>query len=338
MSPRQASDPSATALFHLITSQRITTVIHVAVRLGVPQCLAGGARALPELSRETGADERSLGRLLRALVTLGLCERVDDERFSLTSMGSHLTDGARPSFAHWAILEAQIEARLWERLLDRVRTGRSPDGAAQFFAEMAPGPAKALYEGMVALTELVVPDLLAAWDFSGITRLIDVGGGQGHLLSAILRAYPSMLGTVFDLPRCAEAATRHLAEAGVGDRGDFVAGSFFARVPEGADALILKSVLHDWDDAESLRILDSCRNALPPSGKLLLVEGILPEDPGANPDRCSIALSDLNLLALGGGACERTEEEFRELLRVGGFGMTHVRSAGRYNVIEARVA
>jgi hypothetical protein len=338
MTPRPASNPAATALFDLIASHRITTVIDVAVRLGVPRCLAGEALSLPALARATGSHERSLGRLVRALVTLGVLERVGDDRLALTAMGRPLTDEARPSLARWAIFEAEIEVRLWGRLLEGVRTGGSSESAAEFFGSLTPELAKTFGEGMVALTALVIPDVLAAFDFSGIGRLIDVGGGHGQLLGAVLRAYPSMSGTVFDLPRCAEAARRHLLEAGVADRGDFVGGNFFESIPEGADALILKSVIHDWDDEQSLRILGTCRSALPRRGRLLLVERVLPENPGTSADDLEVALSDLNMLALGGGACERTEGELRELLRVGGFRTTNVQPAGRYNVIEARVA
>jgi len=338
MTLQLASPPSAIALHDLITSQRITAVIYVAARLGVADCLAGGAMSLSELVQETGAHERSLRRLLRALVTLGICKQVGKDQFELTAVGSHLAGGASQSLKHWALMETELMPRLWGSLFDTVRAGKNPTTADEYFEKMTPEIAKTFDQAMVEITGMVIPDVLAAYDFSGITRLIDVGGGRGQLLSAILDAYPLMRGTVFDLPRCAEAAKKQLADARVSDRSKFIGGSFFESVPDGADALVLKSVIHDWDDEQSSKILDNCHRALPKSGRLLLVERLIPEIPKTNPDHCSIALSDLQMLVLGGGACERTEGEFRELLSKSRFRMARVQPAGRYNVIEATVA
>ena len=189
---------------------------------------------------------------------------------------------------------------------------------------------------MVALTRQVIPAVLAAYDFSSIARLIDVGGGYGELLCAILKACPSLRGAIFDLPRCAEGAKRQLSDAGLSDRGEFISGSFFESVPSGADAVIMKSIIHDWDDERSVKILQNCRSALAAGGKLLLVERIMPEMPEANAEHCSITLSDLNMLR-GPGGSERTESEYRDLLSKSGFKMTRVLPAGRWNVIEATV-
>src|SRR5262249_19821899 len=139
-------------------------------------------------------------------------------------------------------------------------------------------------DAMVSVTRLVVPAVLEAYDFSGIGMLIDVGGGYGHLLGPILRSYPAMRGAVYDLPRCAEGARRLLAEHGVGERGSFMPGDFFQSVPTGADALILKSVLHDWDDERSLEILVNCKRAVKRGGKLLVIERVMPEVLRSNAD------------------------------------------------------
>src|SRR5262249_56265714 len=134
-------------------------------------------------------------------------------------------------------------------------------------------------EAMVALTWFVVRAVAGAYDFSGIRKLIDVGGGHGELLSVILTAYPSVRGAIFDLPLCGEGARRHLTEAGVGERCEFLAGNFFEFVPSGADALILKSVIHDWDDERSVKILANCRPALPPPANLLPPDRLTPTPP-----------------------------------------------------------
>jgi hypothetical protein len=335
MDLQSTASSSAIALHDLITSQRITFVIYAAVRLGIADHLNGCAKSSSELARDTGAHERSLRRLLRALVTLGICKQAANDQIELTAAGEHLARDVKQSLKHWALMEAELMPRLWGSLLDTVRAGRNPTTAAEYFAKMTPENAETFDQAMVEITGLVVPDVLAAHDFSGIGRLIDVGGGRGQLLSAILNAYPSMRGAVFDLPRCAEAAKMQLADASVIDRSEFIGGDFFESVPNDADALILKSVIHDWDDEQSCRILDNCRRALPNNGRLLLVERLIPEIPEVNPDHCQIALSDLQMLVLGGSACERTESEFCELLSTSHFRMTCVERAGRYNVIEA---
>jgi len=329
--------PPAIALHDLITAQRVTSVIYVATRLGIADHLVGRIKSSSELAQDTGAHERSLRRLLRALVTLGICKQVGNDQFELTATGAHLARNVSHSLRYWALMEAELMPRLWGSLLDAIRAGKNPTTAAAYFAKMTPENAETFDQAMAEITGLVIPDVLAAHDFSGINRLIDVGGGRGQLLSAILNAYPSMRGAVFDLPRCADAANKQLVNANVRDRSEFISGNFFESVPGGADALILKSVIHDWDDEDSFRILDNCRRALTSNGRLLLVERLIPDIPEVNPDHCEIALSDLQMLALGGGACERMESEFRELLSKSNFRMTCVESAGRYNVIEATI-
>ena len=161
-----------------------------------------------------------------------------------------------------------------------------------------------------------------------------LAAGTGELIGTILSAHPSIRGTVFDLPQCAEGARRYLAETGLSGRCEFVAGSFFDSVPSGSDALIMKSIIHDWDDARSLKILGNCRRALTSGARLLLVERLMPDVPTANVADRMAALSDLNMLR-GPGGCERTQGQFRALLGHAGFRMTRVVPAGLMNVIEA---
>ena len=162
-----------------------------------------------------------------------------------------------------------------------------------------------------------------------------MGGGSGELIGAVVKQYPHMQGTVFDLSRCAEAANHHLALIGVADRASFLPGNFFESVPAIADAVILKSVIHDWDDQRSCAILQNCRRAIPENGTLLLVERLMPESPAVSDAHKSHAISDLNMLR-GPGGMERTEGQYRDLLSRTGFCTTSVISAGRFSVIEAR--
>ncbi len=343
MAAQPGSDPSAMALFDLIVSQRITAVLYVAARLGVADLLAEGMRTPAELARRTGAHERSLRRLLRALVTVGVCKQVGPERFELTAIGSHLAGSAEQSLKTWALFEGDMLSRHWGGLLASISTGKTGAELAGFdnaFEQAAQNPelVATFNDAMVAFTRMVIPAVLAAYDFSGIEKLMDVGGGYAELLCAILMAHPSMRGAVVDLPRCAEGAKKKLADAGLSQRGEFIAGSFFESVPSGADSLILKSIIHDWDDERSVKILENCRRALPlQGGRLLLVERLMPEMLEARVEHCSVTLSDLNMLR-GPGGCERTESDYRELLHDSGFRMTRVLPAGRFNLIEATVA
>ena len=342
MTAHGTPDSPATLLLDLIASHRITAVIYVAARLGIADLLAERPRTTEELAQSSGADERSLHRLLRALTALGICQQLDESRFGLTALGANLAGDAKHSVKVWALFEGELLAGTWRGLLDSIRTGKTGAelaGSDDSFELMARNPAhvQVFNEAMLAFTRLIVADVLAAYDFSGITRLMDVGGGYGQLLCAILHAYPDLRGVVFDLPRCAAGATRHLDEAGLSDRAEFTPGSFFASVPAGADAIIMKSIIHDWNDERSIAILTNCRRALPTGGRLLLVERLMPERPEVTAHDRLVTLSALNMLR-GPGGCERTEREYRELLRAGGFAMTRALPAGRFAVVEANVA
>jgi hypothetical protein len=337
-----ASQVPALKLFDLIQSHRVTAVIHAAVKLGIAELLRDGPRTPGELAKATGADERSLGRLLTALSTIGICERTGEGSYALTEMGAGLDGEAEQSFKSWAIFEAEMLSKSWSGMLESVMTGKTAaelQGLANSFELMGRTPENVgkFNAAMTELTRLVTPDLLRSYDFSGISRLMDVGGGSGELLGAIARQNPKLRGTVFDLPRCAEAAGKHLRQIGISDRVEFVAGDFFTSVPAVADAIILKSIIHDWNDAQSISILRNCREALPAGSKLLLVERLMPEKPSATDEDKAHAMSDLNMMR-GPGGCERTEGQYRELLEQSGFDLAAVYPAGRFNVIEARPA
>jgi len=337
---RDSADSTITALLDLIGAHRITAIIYVAVRLGVVDALLDGPQPAQRLAERSESDERSLRRLLRALVALGVCEQQGD-RFVLTALGRPLAGNAEPSLKPWALFEGELLYRSWAGLLDSIRSGKTAAELARVddtFELMARNPAhvQTFNAAMVAFTHLIAPDVLDAYDFSGIRKLMDVGGGYGELLCAILRAYPSLHGAVFDLPRCAENATRQFSDAGLSGRAEFISGSFFDSVPTGADAILMKSIIHDWNDARSIAILTNCRRALPGGGRLLLVERLMPEQVEVTVQDRFVTLSDVNMLR-GPGGCERTEREYRELLQAGGFAMASIRPAGRMAVIEARV-
>jgi hypothetical protein len=334
-----SSQVSALRLFDLIQSHRVTAVIYVAARLGLAELLSYGPQTPGKLAKATGADERALGRLLTALSTIGICERAGEGSYALTEMGAGLDGAAEQSFKSWVIFEAEMLSKSWSGMLESVMTGKTAaelQGLANSFELMGRTPelVDKFNAAMTELTRLVTPDILRSYNFSGISHLMDVGGGSGELLGAIAQQNRKLRGTVFDLPRCAEAASRHLGQIGISDRVEFVAGDFFNSVPAIADAIILKSVIHDWNDARSISILRNCREALPSNGKLLLAERLMPEHPTATDEDKAHAMSDLNMMR-GPGGCERTKGQYRELLEQSGFALASVHPAGRFNLIEA---
>ena len=336
-----SSSAAALKLFDLLQSHRVTAVIYVAAELGIAELLRDGARSLDDLTEATGADRHALGRLLTALSTVGLCSRVDANSYSLTEIGAALDGSVEKSFKAWAIFEGDMLFKSWHGMLETIMTGKTAahlHGARNSFDLMARTPANVgiFNAAMADLTRFVTPDVLSAYDFGGIHRLMDVGGGSGELIGAVAGKYPHIRAIVFDLPRCEEAATLHLERAGVSERTSFSAGDFFETIPKLADAIILKSVIHDWNDERSSVILRNCRGALPKNGKLLLVERMMPDAPGTSDADRAHAMSDLNMLR-GPGGLERTQQQYRHLLNESGFDPVAIFPAGRFSLIEARI-
>jgi orsellinic acid C2-O-methyltransferase len=331
-----ASDPQspdlARKLLQLIGGKWMTQATYVATELRIPDLLATGPKSADELAGATQSHAPSLRRLLRALVTLDLCEERADGSFELTPMGSLLRSDGENSLRSWAIFGGKYQWATWGNLLYSVKTGESARklliGTDGFeFLDRDPERAAVFNQAMVELTRLISSEVARAYDFSGMSRVADIGGGHGELLAAILAAYPDLRGLLFDLPHAIETASPHLKQAGVADRCELVAGSFFEAVPPGADAYLLKSIIHDWNDERSIAILKTCRAAMAREAKLLLVERIMPERMEEALLHQSLAQSDLNML-VGPGGQERTEGEFRDLLSASGFRLTRILPVG----------
>jgi DNA-binding HxlR family transcriptional regulator len=339
MSSSSRSAP-ALELLDLVQSHRVTAVIYVAAKLGIAELLSSGPRSLSELVTATGANHSALARLLTTLATIGICARVGPERYSLTEIGRSLDGRTERSLKGWVIFEGELLSKSWNGMLETIMTGKTAaelQGFANSFELMArvPENVRIFNAAMADLTGLVTVDVLAAYDFSRFTHLMDVGGGSGELIGAVATRFAHIRATVFDLPRCEEAAIAHLARLGVSDRADFRAGDFFEAIPAAADGIILKSVIHDWNDARSCTILRNCRRAIAAAGTLLLVERLIPAMPEIDAEHKSHALSDLNMLR-GPGGMERTEAQYRDLLDGTGFRVSAIAPAGRFNVIEAK--
>jgi hypothetical protein len=312
-----ACDPQAVAdLVSLINGGAMAQALSVAAELGIPDLLAGGPKDAEELARATETHGPSLRRLLRALSSVGGCHEEEDGSFALGPIGALIrSDGA--SLRSWLLWFGRYQWPMWGNLLGSVKTGESARKAAYgtdgFGHLERDSEAAAVFDSaMVQLSRLVVAQIVRAYDFTGVASIVDVGGGRGALLHAVLDAYPAMRGTVLDQPR-AFAGGAHRRDHGLGDRCTFVAGDFFVGVPHAADLYLLKNIIHDWDDVRGGRILRNCRAAMLPRGKLLLVERVMPERIEDEPRHRVLAWSDLTML-IGPGGRERTEAEFRTLL------------------------
>ncbi|MFO7170419.1 MAG: methyltransferase [Chloroflexota bacterium] len=324
--PMTAPAPdTAAALRKMIMGFRTTQLLSVAARLNLADLLAQGPRPARELARETGAEPAALYRLLRALASTGVLAETDDGQFGLTELGMGLCR-ERPGSAHsLAVLFG--EPWLWQayaRLDYSVATGQPAfnhvHGMPLYgYLAQHPEAAAVFHAAMSGFSNQEVSAILNAYDFTGTRRLVDVGGGQGALLAGILKAYPALQGVLFDRPEVIAQARAELTAGPLEARCQLVAGDFFRELPAGGDVYLLKSVLHNWDDARSALILRRCRAGMERGGRVLAAERVIP--PGTGPAEGK--LFDINMLVMQGGR-ERTEREYAALFSAAGFRLRRV--------------
>jgi hypothetical protein len=336
----KVEDPAAAALKSLIAGYRISQAIHVAASLGIADLLADGPRTSDDLASATGSHPDTLYRLLRALAAVGVLHEADEHSFSLTAIGDFLRSDAPDSLVSMATFVGRpYHWNTWGLLLHSVQTGENAfqalhgTGVWEYRADH-PEDSSIFDAWMTAMTRSFNASLLDAYDFGRFETVVDVGGGQGALLAAVLGKHPSLHGVLFDQPHVVADAATVLEEVGVADRCRVESGSFFDTVPEGGDAYLLKAIIHDWEDAEAVEILRACRRAMRPDGTLLVVERVLdPPNQGAD-----TKFSDLNMLVAPGGR-ERTLGEFQALFESAGFRLRdRTPTAGPLTVIAATPA
>jgi O-methyltransferase domain/Dimerisation domain len=316
-------------LMRLVNGYQVSQAIHVAATLGIADLLGDGPRGSDDLAAEAGVHPGSLYRLLRALAAAGVFCEGADRSFSLAPMGRFLrSDAERPVGPFAAFVGRPYQWAAWGDLLHGVQTGetafRHVHGTDPWeYRSRHPEEGAIFDHAMTAVSRRMAQAVIAAHDFSTYRRVVDVGGGHGAMLAAVLAAHPAARGVLFDQPGVVAGAAEVLRGAGVADRCEVVGGSFFEQVPEGGDAYMLKTVLHDWDDAEAQAILRTCRRSIGPEGRLLVLERLVAppnEDPEAK-------FFDLFMMTVTGGR-ERTREEFAALLAGAGFRLDAVTSTG----------
>lgn len=331
--------PPPVALLERITGMWEAQAVYVAAELGVADALAKGPREVVEVARELGAHPEALYRVLRALTVSGLLEEPRRGQFRLTAMGECLRTDHPSSMRYMAIIQGSYNWAHWGELLHCVRTGKPAVEKVRgkpFFEFLADDrlAAENFDRAMTNISRMEMEAILAVYDFSAFGTLADVGGGHGAFLTAILDRTPRLKGIVFDMPAVVKGAPATLKAAGVEERCQVLAGNFFESVPAGADAVVMKHILHDWSDEESIRILKNVRAKLPAKGKLLLVETVVPA-PG---EKHFSKYLDLEMLVVTTGK-ERTLEEWTALLERAGFRLDRVvPSISMASVIEASPA
>jgi hypothetical protein len=317
---------AAQLLFQIATGHFSASALQVVAKLRVADHLAEGPRATTALATQLSVNEDALYRVLRALASVGLFEEVAPREFALTLAGQMLRSTVPGSMHHMALwMTSPFHFRVYSEMLHAVQTGQpavQKVTGMPVFEYLATDPelSEIFNNAMTAFSESVIPAALEAYDFSGIDVLVDVAGGHGAVLTAILRQYPTMRGILFDLEHVVAGATSRLEALGLTERCRTERGDFFRAVPPGADAYIMKHIIHDWDDDRALTILRNIRTAMGAKrGRVILLESVL--EPGNAPHLGK--LIDLEMLMVAGGR-ERTADEFNALFDAAGFTMTAV--------------
>jgi ubiquinone/menaquinone biosynthesis C-methylase UbiE len=325
MAPESVDEEAAAVARRMIMGFRTTQLVHVAAKLGIADVLGEGPRDASAIAAAVGALPQSVYRLLRALASLGVFAETTDGRFELTPLGDTLRRDRPGSLHQLALLYGDDWVwRAYGETLHSVMTGDPAFdhvyGQTLFeYLQRHPDAAATFDRGMTAYSEQEAAAVLSAYDFSGATTLVDVGGGQGALLAAVLKRHPRARGVLLEQQSVIERARTVIAEGGLADRCALTPGDFFEALPGGGDVYVLKSVLHNWDDGRCVTILKRCRDVLRPGARILVIERLVPE--GNEPAEAK--LFDINMLVMVGGR-ERTRAEYASLLEAAGLELARV--------------
>jgi hypothetical protein len=324
--------------FQLVSGFRYTQMLGAVSRLQIPDLVATAPRGPEELAASVGVQPGPLRRILRCLVTVGVFTETEDGRFGATPVSECLRD--QPGTLRGMAVMLPTDSYLaFADLMHSLQTGK-PAFEHVFhmsrWEQLAKEPEKAAVfnAAMQSRTELIGSAVAAGYDFSGVRSIVDVGGGRGTLIAELLNAHPHLRGTVFDLDAGVAEADAYLKEQGVRDRCEVVSGSFFDSVPAGHDAYVLKNIIHDWNDEKATAILATCREAMGPQARIILVEYVLQDRAEESADSRRTFMEDVQMLVMLDGQ-ERTEEQYATLMRAAGLRLTQVLpTASIFQVIE----
>jgi SAM-dependent methyltransferase len=330
--------PPVDPLTSLIYGFRATQTVYVIAKLGVADKLSGGPLTARELALLVNADPRSLGRVLRLAAFFGLLSEEPEGRYGLAPLGKPLQSEVAGSVRAFAVLMGEEHYQAWGALLHSVQTGESAWDhvfGREFFEYLAQNPeSQATFDAAMAVgtDELFGHPLADAYDFSGVRCIVDVGGGNGSVATAILKLHPHLEAVIYDQPQVLPAADAYLTKRRVRERCRLVAGNFFESVPGGGDVYLLSNIVHDWDDDRALRILRNCRRSMTPDARALLLEIVMP--PHGHPSRA--VMYDVNMMALLHGQ-ERSEDEYRTLLAAADLELAPIkRLSDRIDLLEGK--
>jgi hypothetical protein len=321
-------EPPRERLFRLASGFRLTQALYVVAKLGIADRLADGPKDADSLAREVGAHPDSLFRVLRALASFDVLTMDRERRFGLTPMGEYLGSGRPGSLAAFTTFQGEEPYRAFGDLLHTVRTGETAFdhlyGMGHFDYLARHAEASATFHRTMAGHLEELGDPLEGYDLRDRRVVVDIGGGRGTLLTAVLRRHPHLRGILYDLPNAVEDAPAMIESTGVRDRCEIRTGSAFESVPSGGDLYVMSRILHDWTDEKAVQLLQNCRKVLPDQGVLLLREAVLDEGPPVP----ALGQLDLMMMAMTGGR-ERTEAEWREILHRSGFALIRVAAGPR---------
>ena len=317
--------PPNVLLGQMIFGKWVSMSLSVAARLRIADHLANGPRSVEELSRATTTHQPSLYRLMRALASVGVFRSNDQEQFELTEVGALLRSGIPGSMRGVADYCGEMWSwRAWESMQHSIETGEtafdSVFGESVFeYLSKHPEESAVFNEGMTGFSGTAALAIIETYDFSRFQSIIDIGGGHGHLLASILREFVKLRGAVFDSTHVVKGSHDTFHKFGVADRAESIGGDFFREVPAGFDAYLLKHIIHDWNDNDCGRILQTIRRASSAGTTLLIFEMVIPPGDEPHPGK----LLDLEMLVVASGQ-ERTATEYQSLLSANGFRLERI--------------
>ena len=316
--------PAHSGILQIVNGAYVAGAVSCLAQLGIPDLLENGAKSAEELAAQTGAQPDALYRLMRATACVGVLAEGSDKKFSQTPMSAVLRTNAHPSLRGLAIMTGrEWHERGWSRLEYCVRTGKQAldeiYGMNIFeYLKHNPEESRIFDNAMTGLSSIDGPAVADAYNFAGVQNIVDVAGGHGLLLATLLGRNPHLKGTLYEVPHVLEGAKTGALKPYM-DRCTLTSGDMFSSVPAGADAYIMKHIIHDWPDDACVKILKACRQGVNPGGKLLMVDCVIQPGNDFSPGK----FLDLQMLIFPSGR-ERNEPEFRKLLEASGWKLSRI--------------